>query len=169
MNIEEVKSIFAKELPTALPLTDREAERFLSVKPFQLMSACRSTAKWIAKRAAGTPPIVVSHSSALKSVQQTLDYRLKTTKPQVTVKPLVDRVEELREFFQATCSSDNAWTITSQEAEGMLKRYGEGKAKKAFAELGRFGEEEQQICLDRLEWLLAEQESGFCVPIGEKR
>ena len=156
------QELFLKEFN--LTLSEREAQQFAPFAEYLIKSACASTLRWIEKKK--TQNIVIGRASIVRSVLNTILFRNGTAKPKPTpkFKPLSERAQELRELFQESCTSDNAWTLTQAEAEEVVKRYGMEKAKKVFTEIGRYDEQHQAEALDHLDWLLA-QDNDFCVPM----
>jgi len=155
MTIEQVKERFESELH--ITLSEKESQQFTGYQPHTVRSAMASTNRWLARKATMVPPIVIGRNGIVRSVLNTCLFRSGTAKPKVlnNFKPLAKRAEELRSHFQNECTNSGDWTITTPEAEEIIKRYGEDKAKAAMASLGRFGEDEQQECLDKLEWELS--------------
>ena len=156
------KELFLKEF--SIVLTEKEAQQFASYQLHIVRAAMASTNRWLIRKAAMVPPIVVGRNGIVRSVLNTLQFRNGTAKPKPKFKPLSERAQELRELFQESCTSDNAWTLTQAEAEEVVKRYGMEKAKKVFTEIGRYDEQHQAEALDHLDWLLA-QDNDFCVPM----
>ena len=126
------QELFLKEFN--LTLSEREAQQFAPFAEYLIKSACASTLRWIEKKK--TQNIVIGRASIVRSVLNTILFRNGTAKPKPKFKSLSERVQELRELFQESCTSDNAWTLTQAEAEA----------------------------LDHLDWLLA-QDNDFCVPM----
>jgi hypothetical protein len=157
MTIEEITALFSKEFN--ITLSAKEAQQFAEFEPRIFLGSCRSTAKWIAKKGAMVPPIVPSRASIIASALRTCQYRVDNpiNKPAHPFRSFADRVQDLREAFQAQCTSDNTWTITDEEGTAALKQYSDAQLKKAFEDLGRYDEQHQAEALDRLEWLLSVQ------------
>ena len=146
------QELFLKEFN--LTLSEREAQQFTPFAEYLIKSACASTLRWIEKKK--TQSIVVGRNGIVRSVLNTLQFRNGTAKPKVMpkFKPLAKRAEELRADFQRL-ATDGTWTLTTEECSALIKQNDVELLRSIFAELGRFGEDQQTDAIDLLEWKLS--------------
>jgi len=144
------QELFLKEF--GIVLTEKEAQQFAPFAEYLVKSACASTLRWIEKKK--TQNIVIGRASIVRSVLNTILFRNGTAKPKPKFKPLAKRAEELRADFQRL-ATDGTWTLTTEECSALIKQNDVELLRSIFAELGRFGEDQQADAIDLLEWKLS--------------
>jgi hypothetical protein len=148
------QELFLKEF--GIVLTEKEAQQFAPYQLHIVRAAMASTNRWLTRKAAMVPPIVIGRNGIVRSVLNTVLFRNGTAKPKVMpkFKPLAKRAEELRADFQRL-ATDGTWTLTTEECSALIKQNDVELLRSIFAELGRFGEDQQTDAIDLLEWKLS--------------
>jgi hypothetical protein len=144
-----------KEDMTLLPV---ELNHFTNCDYATFVTAVKSTARWLEKKnALGHTP---THNGIAKSVAESIKYnqskqagtQYANTPAPAPVVTEESRAEKVRGLFQSLCTSGD-WTITTQEAEELLRVHSMKALKNVFNTLGRtFTEDEAAQAFDAIAW-----------------
>ena len=141
-------------------LSPKELAQLESFTPLQCTYAFRRAAKWLQKK----QPEVLLRRVVFNSIIRSCEWSangdngktpsVRPELPALPPKPKAVNTTTLRTQFQSDCTNDASWTLTEQDVLQLLETYPEKTLHIVFRNLGRFDNDQQQECFDKLQELL---------------